>query len=143
MAAPATTPAAAADRLAAARARLGDPASARKSYRLRVVSTREKPAPFEAVVVAGHSFSERTHRHVEDDRGRWVQENRRGTIENLTDAEVAKIKARIPDYIVRWRNRDALLASVIDAAIPTVVLDPNTDEPLEPYVVIEEVKQQP
>lgn len=129
-----------AERLAvAAKDRIADRANARKTYRLRVVSTKEAPAPFEAVTIGGHSFSERTYRHVEDSRGRLVKDERGGTYEQLTDAEVAKLRAEIEQYVVRWKNRAQLLGTAIDGRL-LVAFDPSTDEAITPYVEIEEVK---
>ena len=129
-----------AERLAvAAKDRIADRANLRKTYRLRVVSTKDQPAPFEAVTIGGHSFSERTYRHVEDSRGRLAREERGGTFEQLTEGEIAKLRAEIEQYIVRWRNRDGLLGSAIDGRMLTS-FDPDTDEPIGPYVSIEEVK---
>lgn len=129
-----------AERLAvAARDRIADRANVRKTYRLRVVSTKERPAPFEAVTIGGHSFSEKTYRHVEDSRGRLVKDERGGTYEQLTEAEVAKIRAEVEQYVVRWRNREQLLGQAIDGRMLTA-FDPEMDEPIGPYVAIEEVK---
>lgn len=128
-----------ADRLKAAAGRAGDPAAKRKMYRMRVISTKEKPAPFVSATVAGHAFSERTERNSTDERGHSVRETRIGTYEQLTDSEVATIRSKMKDYIVRWENREGLIARVIDASIPTVVVDPSTDELLESYLSLEPV----
>lgn len=136
-------PASVADRLAAVRA--GVDKGSRRLYRLSIVSSKERPAPFEGADVAGHHFSERTYRRVEDTRGRGAdsKQERSGTYENLTDAEAATIKAKMNDFIVRWQNRENLIAIVVDATVThpdgvaKVVLDPNTDEPLAPYLSIE------
>lgn len=138
MAASDKTPTVAEKMAVAMKDRIADKANARKAYRLRVISTPDRPAPFESVTIAGHAFSEKTHRHVQDSRGRLAKEERTGCYEQLTDSEVAKIRAKVGDYIVRWRSRPALIAQVIDASIPTVVIDPDTDEAIEPYLLIEE-----
>lgn len=131
----------AAERLAvAARDRLADRTNARKVYRLGIVSTPDRPCPFTSVTIAGHAFTEETYHFVEDSRGgRLTKQIRPGCYEQLSDAEVARIKAEIPFWVVRWRNRANLLATPIDSRLLSS-LDVETDEPIEPYLVIEEVK---
>lgn len=130
----------AAERLAvAAKDRLADKSSLRRIYRLGIVSTPERPCPFTSATIAGHAFTEETYRHVEDSRGRLTKQIRPGCFEALSDGEVAKIRSEMAFYIVRWRNRPALLGQPIDSRmLPS--LDTETDEPIELYLVIEEVK---
>lgn len=140
--APAPTPSVK-ERLASVHARLTDPANARKPYRLRVVSTRERPAPFVAVTVAGHTFHETSSRMVEDAHGKMRRVEQEGLVEFLTDAEVAKVRARIEDYFVRWLSKPNGTAHVIDGAnVPAERFGgfQEGDEMLAPYVSIEAVE---
>ena len=162
--APASTPSVA-DRLSDAQRRLASTDSARKWYRFRIEVSPHGgdavPAPFSAVTIGTKAtplspsrpftFQDVTLPWVPNPRdpkyGKPRQVERAGSIAQATEAEIASLKERIKDYVVRWMGRTKATdetgpkgnADIIDTTIPANMdsLNPETDEPLGPYLVIE------
>ena len=49
------------------------------------------------------------------------------------------MREAIARHIVRWENKANGVGRVLDAALPTVEVNPESDEPIAPYVRIEEI----
>lgn len=131
-----------ADRVAALADKSKATEATRRPYSLRVVSTKENPAPFTSISVdlgagtgCSATFAEKTARWGEDDRGRPEIVERKGNVQWLTEAEVAAVRRNVEKLVVRWQNHAAGRALTINA--DGVALNPMTDERLAPYLVIE------
>lgn len=148
MAATATAPASAGERIGAVAAKLDAAREARKTYRLRVVAHAKdgRPAPFYGVTIAGVNFAEMTAKGIPDPRnpGRDKKVDVEGQIVSMTPTQHAKLKAGMDRYIVRWTNRTKGIASVIDSDLldgrnPEAALNPESDEPIAPWLSVEEL----
>ncbi len=138
-----TTNAPVADRLKSLRDRLGDPTLARKPWRLGLVDHGDKDVcPAWSVTIAGHAFHRESSKFVVGAFGKDKLVTIEGIIEMLTDDEVAFLRSRVKDYILRWRVKDAYIGEFIDASQTDVkgnlrvALNPETDVPAEPYLSI-------
>lgn len=132
-----------ADRVAALADKTLQTEATRRLYRLSVVSSPERPAPFYDHTVdvgngCGATFADATASHGEDSRGKPRVVEHKGNRQWLTDSELATLKANVKTWIVRWVSREGGRARLLNASMDkTVVLNPVTDEALAPYLLIE------
>lgn len=142
------TTATAAERIGKVAQRLSVAKETRKRFRLRIIPNAldGRPAPFYGVTIAGFNFAERTERLDPDPRNesRDIRTTQDGQIVTMTPSDVERLRAGIDRYIVRWTNRSLCIAQVIDSDMldgknPETALNPETDEPIAPWLLISEI----
>lgn len=128
------------ERLAAQRL-LDDSGAGTRVYRLVV----KKGAPLSSCSIdsglrlgsggVAATFSRNTTHVVDGDAGP-ERETRVGSLQELTDAQVKHVRLRASQMIVRWTAPAQMRAIILDSTLPTVIVNPETDQPLEDFIEI-------
>ena len=155
-----------AERLTAAQSKMQTVAGNRRWYRFRIQlrpdDTRPAPLPFSEITIGTKAtpmapskpftFQDFTNPLVPDERNpnRFERGRRKGTWAQATPDEIGALKTRIDDFVVRWKvcksetAKDgtvslAYAADLLDTTIESNMagLNPETDEPVGKYLVIE------
>lgn len=118
----------------------------KKRYRLTVVDAPEpgtsnpvkmRRAPFDACDINGFTFQRFTEPLIWNDTlKKYDRDHVTGSIHSISDADVAELRGAVERSFVRWTNRACLMGHVLTPSV-RVPMDPETDEPLTPFVRID------